>query len=316
MPAVCGRNSHPQPRLDMNKEFLIYLQNCPEPQLVIWTWLFAQSNEQDIITVNLLDLRLRFKHTPKVFTKVLSLDDMQGKQFIVYEQIDKSTVQIKFNRKLQVTENQSLQLSSGNDNELKANKSRKKTKRKAENIDSQEITIQSGNDNELSLTVPNKLPEVAVRKIEWDIELKDMLVDDYIEFFKGIQIQRAINAGIHNPSVLPPKIDGTDIKNFRLLAAYFRSLPRRNGSKEPLSHEEVRMCLRKIYTSWETFTEFVQNGVKPQQIMYNINNIIVQLQPKPLTDKSQQREKKFDEKINDTGSRDYSHLLKGRSTNN
>lgn len=316
VPALSGQTSRPQPRLDMNKEFLIYLQNCPEPQLMIWTWLFAQSNEQDIITVNLLDLRLRFKHTPKIFTKVLALDDMQGKQFIVYELIDKSTVKIKFNRKIQQSEKQIETSDVGNDNELKTSKNKKESKRKQQKAESQEITIQDGNDKTLSLKVPEVMPELPVRKIEWDTELKDMLIDDYIDFFKSVQAQRAFDAGIMNPVILPPKIDGSDIKHFKLLAAYFRSLPRKSGTSQPLTNAEVRMCLQKIYTSWEMFTQFIQNGIKPQQILYNINNIIIQLQPKTQTTKADQREKKFDEKINETGSRDYSHILQRRSTNN
>lgn len=299
----------------MNKEFVKYLHTCLEPQLVIWTWLFAHSDEHDCIIINLMELRLKFKHTPKIFTRVLSLDEFQGRQLITYEQLDKATIKIKFIRNTQVIKKQVLELSEGNSKALKTIKSKQlKAIRKEEKAEIQVINIGSGNNNELIVNTDQKQELTPIRKIEFSIELKNYLVDDYIEFFKSIQATRASMSGVMNPAILPPKIDGADISFFKKLSAYFRSLPRKTGNSEPLNDKEVRACFQKIYTSWETFDSFIQNGIKPQQMYFNINNIIIQMNA-PQTDKIQKRENEYRQKIDQTGSRDYSHLLPNREKN-
>lgn len=302
---------------DMNKKMIQYLQKCPAEQLKLWTWLFAATDDNDCITINLGEVRMIFKLTPKVFAKVLGLDEMQGQQFITYQHQDKSHVIIKFNkRNEQNAVNQQLQLSSGNDNALIVSAANKvKLNGHDQSFENELHGIISGNDNALIVNTAEKPEIIGVRKIEFSVQLKDWLIDDYTAFFVSLQKSRNALAGAPNAPVLPPKFDGADIKHFKLITDYFRKLKRPSGSNAPLTDEEVRMCFQKIYSCWEGFDSFVQNGVKVQQIWFNLNNIVTQLSV-PRKTKNHHRNVEFDKKAERTGQRDFSHILHKRAEGN
>lgn len=298
---------------DMNKKMIQYLQKCPADQLKLWTWLFASSDDQDSIQIELKEVRMQFKMTPKVFMRVLGLDEMQGQQFITYQYASKTEVRIKFNKRNdQVVQQQLFSNSSGNGKALVISKGNDTMpSEKDQSFENELSTILDGNDKAL---IPNEkqIEVIGVRKIEFSIELRNWLIDDYTEFFISIQKSRNFLAGFPNAPVLPPKFDGADIKFFKALTNYFRNLPRPSGGKEPLTDEEVRSCFQKIYSCWEQFDSYVQNGIKPQQIWHNLNSIVSQLVIS-RKNKNHHRNAEFNKKAERTGSRDFSHILQKRA---
>lgn len=133
-------------------------------------------------------------------------------------------------------------------------------------------------------------------------------INDYINFFKNIQVSRAIMVGATGEGA-PPKMNSEDIKHIKELCKHFAKLP-------GISTEEaIQACFQRIYNCWFELTDHLQRGFDLRYISQNINQIIIQIQNLNNGSKDK-REQKINEKIDRAGQKDYSRLANSRKKDN
>lgn len=139
-------------------------------------------------------------------------------------------------------------------------------------------------------------------------ELIKTCINDYVSFFKQLQVAKAALVGKALEDPTPPNITGEDVKHFKNLGKYFAKLPGVD------TEQKVIKCFHRIYANWLHLPDFIQNKPQTRYIEYNLNTIILEIQKLSNSNgkTENKRETELNQKLNRAGQKDYSHLARKR----
>lgn len=313
----------------MNKNLLKYINSLPELGMRIFLHLAAEATGNGNSIVNYRQLASMFQSDELTIKKVLNLAEAKKKNAISIQQQTESSTVINF----KYTGMPEGKLIPKPIKEQKRRVKEKKIKR-FKNEMTKAATQKHKNKKPLTKTEKQFLPEKfqsekpikgpasAALVLQSDIpiiygpsfadiyteNIKRDVIYDYCQFYKSIQANISIMAGIpfdHIPEQKNPNITGRDIKAFKDLAQHFIQLGCKNG-------DQIKQLFQKIYKYWDHLPSWLQNMFGPAQILYNINKIRIEIQKSHLnhTDASIQQKNELQKSANRISEKDYSFLEK------
>lgn len=292
------------------RDLAAYMKELKSDAVYIWLRAIAKSARNGNATLSYRDLTIENRMTKQELMRVWNPYAAQKFGVIKILLDTDSTIVINFRKgtKQEVTpamQRKALKLESPEKLLLAATNS--------ESAPSLLPQTKKNSDASESASVPSVLAKNGTFAITHKF-MKEEILADYIEFFKHNQMEKQYLAGVpvNSDSMgIRPKIDGTDYKYLKKIVAHFSNVLQ--DFKIERTEKNVRAMFQQMYANWHLLGEFVQKGITPQAINYNINTIVTELTKLKNGKKTDsKRESELSNKINRAGTKDYSHLARTR----
>ncbi len=298
----------------MNPDFAKYLYSQPNAAIKLWLQVLAQKPKGGAYVVLYDQLTVANDISTIKFKRLFKPRAAQKLGLLEITEVSEAGMVFKLFTKTAITPPKGVML--------------KKSKIAAQTniaIKSDQVLLQTAANNQLiPLTEAVEVANVELRGAPYSVapqcssdlisqdftinhNLLRCLIYDYCIFYKFMQQNLAMLVGQQIADPVNPKITSLDIKSLTNLAIYFRSC----GCK---TENAIRLTFQKIYNCWSRLPPHYADYFAPAQILRNINGIRIQVQKistnyKVPNQNQTKKDANTTEKINNAGSKDYSHMV-------
>lgn len=295
----------------MNPDFAKYLSDQPAPAIKLWLQVLAQKPKGGVYVVlydqliannnNLSTPKLKRLFKPRTAQKAGLLQIIEvtetGMAFKLFAKTDTTTVRGVMLKKSHIAAKTQIA------------------------VNAESVMLQTAANNQLipvnNTTTIYELDADGLKigpvpaKFELSGTLYNCVIGDYFLFYKHYMSYLALkNSGnvLSPKDVLDPILESYDFSALKKLATYFVKA----GFK---TEQHVRIAFQRVYNAWRSLPEKVQKYYMPRYMHRNFSEIYeVMLQINAQNKAKSQYQTKKDanttEKINNAGSKDYSHLAR------
>ncbi len=224
----------------MTRELAKYIEAQPhEIGVRAWLHLYVMSAGNGSVMVNFRELATLYQETIPFIKKALDYRTAAKRELININAETENSVVISFRLPGRPV-------------------TKEATKRQLEKVvpTPKNVKVLKKQDVVLPMLIQNDLPDLSAQQPDintvWSETYKRTLIDDYNQFYKALQANKAINVGVPLEKINPvnPLTTGRDIHILKELTKYFME----QGAKTP---EHCRVLFLKIYNSWDRLDEWL-----------------------------------------------------------